>query len=389
MVKRQHTNNLLYLFILTFSLFLMGCWSYRELNTKALIAGIAIDKAQNPELIEVTAQIIKPGMMKTAQQKSSSEGGTTTGKPVWNIKGEGRTVFETLRKATHISNRKLFIAHNRILIFSESLAREGIKKHLDFFIRDHESYPTIWIIISQKKASALLDTTTQLGNVPAFSLAESIEDERATSQAPIVDLHDFSKKLLNKTACPIAPLATVINVGQDKYAKFGGTAIFKGDNVVGKLNNRETRGMLWVINKVKSGIIVVNCADGKASLEIMSAQSKIEPQIIDNKLHLTIQIKETSALGEYGCNEDLFSPANIKKMEDQQNLIIYNEIKDVITKAQELNTDIFDFGAAFQRKYPKLWKSLEDNWDEYFPQIEISIQVTSKLKRTGLSKFIP
>ena len=56
-----------------------------------------------------------------------------------------------------------------------------------------------------------------------------------------------------------------------------------------------------------------------------------------------------------------------------------------LNKAQELNADVFGFGEALHRKYPKQWKELEKDWDEIFPELEVEIVVETQVSRSGIS----
>ena len=48
-----------------------------------------------------------------------------------------------------------------------------------------------------------------------------------------------------------------------------------------------------------------------------------------------------------------------------------------------MDADIFGFGESIQKKYPKEWANMENNWDEIFPQTEIEIHVDAKLRLMG------
>ena len=68
------------------------------------------------------------------------------------------------------------------------------------------------------------------------------------------------------------------------------------------------------------------------------------------------------------------------------------EIKLVIEKTRDMDTDIFGFGDSVYRKYPKEWKTLEAQWNEIFKTLDVEIDVKAELrggrqnKRTGLSR---
>jgi spore germination protein KC len=64
---------------------------------------------------------------------------------------------------------------------------------------------------------------------------------------------------------------------------------------------------------------------------------------------------------------------------------VRSEIKAALKKGQkELKTDIFGFGFALYRKYPRLWhKEYEKKWQDLFPDVTINIDVRAKILNTG------
>lgn len=382
---QKHSKLLLISLIPLLIVLNIGCWDHRELNTLAIVSSLGIDKAEEPSKIQITAQIIKPGEMK------AGEGGGGK-KPYWNITTTGETVSDTIREFTHESNRKLYLSHNQTLIFSQDIAKEGVKKYVDFFVRESESRALAKILVSKGKANELLDLETELEKIPGRNISQLVEESVATSESSAVNMQEFLARLMSKTTAPIASVIEVSNQGKQKIARLSGTAVFKTDKLVGYLNKTETRGLLWVINKVKSGIIVVKspCDEGKVSLEIIRASSKITPEIKDNnELYIAVHIDEEGNLSDQMSSEDLTILPVWRSLEESQADVIQQEVMAALKKAQELNTDIFGFGDAVHRKYPELWDKMEKEWDQYFPALKVEVIVNAKLSRTGLIKKPP
>ena len=42
-----------------------------------------------------------------------------------------------------------------------------------------------------------------------------------------------------------------------------------------------------------------------------------------------------------------------------------------------------DFSKEFYRKYPKQKKTIENHWDEMFPEVEVNINVDAHIRRQG------
>lgn len=99
------------------------------MNDLAITVGLGIDKIGDQ--YQVSAQVVLPS------QIAGSKGGSPQS-PVNLYKATGSTVYEAVRKITTLSPRKIYIAHLRILVLGEDLAKEGISPVLDLLARDTE-----------------------------------------------------------------------------------------------------------------------------------------------------------------------------------------------------------------------------------------------------------
>jgi spore germination protein KC len=76
----------------------------------------------------------------------------------------------------------------------------------------------------------------------------------------------------------------------------------------------------------------------------------------------------------------------LKKIENRMAEVVKKEIEAVLYRCQEeLNTDIFGFGATFNRSFPREWEELKGDWEIEFPRLEISLEVAAHVKHSGLT----
>lgn len=361
---------------------LSGCWNRRELDTLAIVMGVGIDKPQEPGKVQITAQVVKPGEIKSPKKEG---GGGSGAEAFWNIVGTGDTVFSTIRDLTNKSSRKLFFPHNQVMILGRNIAEEGVQKYTDFLTRDPETRPNVWVLVSQGTANEILGVKSELEKVPANNIAKLVEGQAAaTSQSIAVKLRDFVDRLTSKTTAPIAPFIEISVEGDKKSVAISGTAVFKKDKLAGKMDKIEGRGLLWVLGEVKSGIIEIKSpSNDRISLEIIRASGKMVPEIKNSRISMKITINEEGNIGEETGTENLSLPAVIASLEKEKSEVIRSEIMAAVKKAQELDADVFGFGDAVHQKYPKQWKELESKWDEIFPDIEVEVNVEAKLRLMG------
>ncbi len=385
---------------LVFLIFLSsGCWNRVELDRRAIVAGFGVDKAGEKGKLKVTVQIVKPGEIKAGPQ----QGGSPEAVGVYT--GTGYTFFDSLRNLAMVTGKKLFLSEAKILVVGEDLARDGIGKVTDMYERDPEPSTRNFLLIAKGEAKEILETEMGLEKIWAYGIANTVKSIRAHGKAPDIEIADFLETLESKTTAPVATAVQVVSkekeegegkgeakAGEDKGVlpkeiKVSGTAVFRHYKLTGWLDEKETRGLLWVTGKIKSGIIVVpapGAEDKLVALEIIRAKADVKPEMTDGDLIMSVEVEEEGNLGEEQPDSvDIAKPGVLEELEKRKKAVIEEEIIAAVAKARELNADIFGFGEAVHRKYPGEWKQMEANWDEIFPTLEVNLAVDAKIRRTG------
>jgi spore germination protein KC len=244
-------------------------------------------------------------------------------------------------------------------------------------------------MVARGKGSYILEVQDGIETVQGIGIAKQIRLAASFTHYPEVRILDFSNRLISKTTAPICPILSVIqdteaNGKRIKRVDIVGTAVFKKDKMIGELNKQESRGLLWGINKVKKGIVLIDSPDGsgKASLSIIRAKSKIQPKLINGQINITIEIKEEGNLTEYNGKQNLTDKL-IKEIEKSEAKQIEGDVRAAINKSFELNADIFGFGEVVHRNYKKEWRDLSSKWDEIYPDINVAIKVQTHINEVG------
>lgn len=384
-MKKRILSTILCLLLI---LVLSGCWNRRELDAISVVQAMGIDKLENGQ-ISLTYQILKPSGVKGSSASGEKGGG---GKSVWVVTTTGQTVFDAIRNATTQVDRRSYFGHNKVIVIGEEAAKSGIAPLFDLTVRDPEIRELIYIFIAKGKASDIIEAEHPQEKIPAKGIESLAKATRASSKVPQVLLVDVLKSLVHKTNDPFIPgiKLTERREGEtvEKFVELEETAIFKDDKFVGWFNPEETRGLLWILGEVKSGIIVVRSPGDetkKVALEIIRASSQVTPELDEGELTVTVEVKEEGNLGEQMSQVDLSEPGAFQQLEEEQAAIIEEEILAALSKAQEWGVDIFKFGEKYHRKFPAEWSDLEENWDEEFPNIKVDIVVDAKLRSIGIT----
>jgi len=385
MKSGQHFKIYLLISLIIISIFVSGCWDSHELNKLAIVAGLGWDIEPKTKEVTLTYQSIIPSQVKSSSG-SGGGGEQKGGSALQNIQLDHSTassVYEVLNRYTQHGSRIPFYQHAQVYVFGKEGAKIGIYPFLDTIARNPVSRPNILMVVSEEKASDILAIQDGMENIQAIGMAEEIKLSAQFSKYPAVTVLEFLNRLMSKTTAPIAPIVGIFEeTGPEgkkrKKIRVTGTAVFKGDKMIGRLNERESSGLLWAINKIKIGFVNIP----EASLEIVTSKSKIVPELTGNKIKITIDINEESNVIQYNGHQDM-SPDILQKLEESQAKEIKSQVMAAVEKSYALDADVFGFGEAVHRKYKKEWKELKPRWDDVYPGIEVSVKVKTHLNEIG------
>lgn len=347
-----------------------GCWNYTEIDDMSIVAGVAIDKNKADGKLQMTVE-----MVDTQGGLQQNQAGFKT------LSFTGNTIFEIARDMISTTGKKLLWSHAKVIIFSEEVAREGLIKAIDWYSRDTETRSDVFIFVSeQKNARDVINQNSTTEAIMSFELAQMMRDEKYVSSAPVVEIWDFIDKLETSGYSAVAPLVYINEKNGRKNERVDGTAVFVKDKMVGKLNGKETKSMLFAKNDIKGGVLEVNNAQGTPaySLEILSSRTKVRPIMIDGKVHIQIDTVTHTGLDEVMTAAGLSSNENIAAIEKRAGEDLQKEILSLIHKAQkEYHADIFGFGEAVHEHLPKTWTRLREQWPDEF--VNLDVDVSSKV----------
>ncbi|NLY85615.1 MAG: Ger(x)C family spore germination protein [Tissierellia bacterium] len=383
--------------ILATIIFLTGCWDARELNELGISLVIGFDIEDDKVLI--TAEIINPVY-------SSEEAKGDQIQSVEYVQGIGNTILEASRDITLKFDRRLFISHNKVVIFGEEFAKRGLVKNIDQLLREREHRETAKVLIAKgAKAYEVMGISSGVEQIPANYIAEIVNNIKYNPKTGDVNFIQFLKHYYHEGRHPVAGVVEkkskdeinkVGNDGSDKDYELTtlGMAVFKGDKLVGYLNGNDTKSVNFILNKIRGGIITFptpsenqeaeNLRDFSSTV-IIENKTKRDVEIIDNKVILKAKINLKTSMGEIIGDVDVSNTENIKKMEEACSKAIEEGITLAVKRVQEeFKVDIFGFGVEFHKKYPDKWKEIRDDWDQIFSEAEFQINVNTKIIRTGL-----
>ncbi|MEH7180005.1 Ger(x)C family spore germination protein [Neobacillus vireti] len=368
---------------------LTACWSRKELNEIAIVTAIGIDKSKDG--YQVSVQIVNPAEI---------AGKTSTGRTeVIRFMKTGDTIFEAMRRLSTDVPRRIYVAHLRQIVIGEELAKEGIGKVVDVFSRHHEIRSDFFLAVAKgSKAYDILNVQTALEKNPGTKISNALETSgKIWAPTTTVTINELVTSMISKGKEPIltgvyvygnpeagSAYSNVQNVSPKTGIKIDDIGVFKNDKLIGWLNEKESKGFNYITDKVKATIVTFPCEDGRITVATIRSKTKLKGIMEKGKPKISINVTSEGNVGEVGCKFDLTKPEKIKELNEKYQKSIKGTIEAVIKKVQEdYQSDIFGFGEVIHRENPKAWKRLQQDWDQEFAKLEVTINVKAEIRRLG------
>ncbi|SFM33512.1 spore germination protein KC [Gracilibacillus orientalis] len=367
---------------------LTGCWDVQELTEIGIVAAMAIDMDEETGEYQLTAQYLRPSAESTFVASQDD--------PFLMITVTGRSISEMLRKTNHKIDRKGFYAHNKVVIVSEEVAKEGLLSIFETFQREQVVRSYVWLGVTRdtSAASVLEKQKNSISKVSANFLSSLFDN--AEYEAVAFNLLKFYKQALRQGMSPVLGVLSFDQSNQNTEAdvQLSGGAAFNKDKLIGFMNNKETMAYNWITNhggsSAQGGLTFPYKEDKYATLKLIDINSSIKPKVTNEKdISYTIEIKkqveitEQQELKKTETRKEL--PKLVAELEKQAEKEIENRVAEVIKKAQEeFQADIFGFGSSLRNKYPKVWKKVKDNWGQEFANVPYEIKVEVEILNAGL-----
>lgn len=402
------------LLVISLILPLGGCWDRKEVETRGFVLGVAIDqvspeeadayrtgavldKRQDFERVPVTGaspvyrMTLQFPVIKRAKPTGPTSGGGGEEAAFWNISGVGPALYAINREFNTRVSIAPFYEHMQVLVISESVARGGIRRLLDFFFRDPEMRRRTRVFVTEQDAASVLQVKPQIEDYTPIYLERIPEnDVRNARIASKVDLGVLSQNIHSGTDFVIPKVTP-----WGRELKVAGGTVFKGDKMVGWLSEDELQAAKYAFDAAKGDFITVPCPEHPhcpTTVEINRASTSTKVTIQDSRPSFALKVQMGGNLSEQMCDEfdDVFEPSFLRKVEAQVAKHMQDKIESTMARLQrELQADVTHLGTEVHRQQPDTWKQIKDNWAEIYPTVDVSVKVEVNLKLVGTARQSP
>lgn len=388
-MKKLTIIGLIFIFVLSN----VGCWSRKETETLAIVSAIAIDRVDigGKKMYRLTENIVLPRQLGVGLGKGGS-GGETQPRLSWVVSSLGESIEEAGRNLSTRVPRTMFLAHSRIIIFGETISREGLAEALDFLTRYKEVRERSLVLITRGEAAKALLVEPEMEREISHETA-GIEDFGSTQSPKVgkINLKDFSERVITPGIDAWEPIFEVLvppekpkpKGSPEQTVSIKGIAMFKTNQLVGWLEEPASQAVMLITNQAKHGDISVNIEGSTVTCLFRNPHAKTTAKISGKSINVTIQLKLDMEVVE-SSPFPLTTQEGIKKVEEGINRELEAQIRTVLKKSQTAGSDILGIGREVEKTKHLYWHQIQDRWGQIYPQVSFQVKVESKLSRTGM-----
>lgn len=409
---------------------LNGCWDRRELESLGLVQSLGLDVEPNSKKLIVTTMIAIPSKLGAQGQDGGGSGGDESGVTV--ISMPAPSIYEGFNLINTMINREITLQQNQNLVLGEELAKRGIGKLVDTLVRFRETRRTLLLFVCRGKAADIFQVQSKLEKNPSEYLNDLVGQTTVNAMFHRVNLNEFMNNYQAFAQEVYAPLlAQYTPMGESgtaKQPKSGqasgdsvngngggngsaaeqpqaekkpslvriiGTAVFRGEKMVGNLDLYETQIFQLLINQFRQAIVTLDDPFQKKHSIVVrliggvpSTRIKYQPRT--GKDRFLVKIRLEADLVSIQSTINYAVPQKQRLLAELIGRELDKRVKKVITKVQhEFKSDIFGFGIKVRNAMPttKAWENYR--WPEKFPAAQIDVDVQVALRRAGVQFHPP
>ena len=367
-----------FILILTLLLFsLTGCYDSSGIEDFYYIVAMGIDNAEN-NLIKISIQ--------TAKTSSTSDSSTTQSSDYKIYSVDATSIDSGISILNNYLNKKINLSHCSAIIFSEEIARSGLKSIVNLLGNDTEIRPNCNIIISSKKAYDVLNKVSNSGENFSSRLYEYILNSVDYTGYTIDSTFNSFFSGINNLEAQATAIYTIVN---DDTIQNSGMAIFRDDVMIGTLSPLQTIAHQILTNNLDSCMITTESPFHEGdSIDLNLKRIKspnFDINIINNTPVITINAYLQATVDSSGANFDYTKKENIEKIENAADEYLKSLLKEYLyIISKDYNCDIVGFGGIASSKYLTADEFNKIHWNEVFKDSLFDVNINTTITSSHL-----
>ena len=379
------------LFVLL-SLYFSNDYGLIDIEKTAIVTAIAIDKSQDSEEYQVTAQIAVPEATDTNEENKKAV-----------LTGKGGTVGGAIKDLGNVSGWFPKLSFCNLIILGSGLKDQNVIQTLDYFVKTLRVQDSALVTMAENTAKEILEATSPLDNISAFAVQKILLKNPGFDKDVItIDIREFCSDYYedaSSSLMPIIKLSTERITGDDKdQASSGGssatqggggnvgsqtegkgdtlfdattTALFVKGKVVGTLDRDLTRMYNMMTSDTPQNTIAVNGVDSEIGganhlLTVIRNTPQIKLDADQNNLNLTLSLNLYCRIAD--CNtttsdltfmSNVPMPLAVKEKTEQQ---LLEQVAKLYQAQVDTGCDFLGIKKMLYRYHFKDYARYKDNY---------------------------
>lgn len=371
-----------------------GCQGNSSVASRAIVQTIGIDYDEKEQGFLVSLQYF-------ATKGSGSQQAIDLSKVNAKVAtGSGKTVTEAIENAIFPEGKTPFYAQSSYIILGKSLVEHGVQDVVDYINLDRDLRVNTVILIAEDKASDIVSEDVDEGILPSDKITQMSGVMISNGKMREVPYFKFASMYYNEYESVLVPVikaeskepAGGSSGGEEEsgsqYSKklsFSGTEIIKDAKGVRQLNEKETRGCLWLSDEIPFTSVSTEFNDDiLISVDVVQTSTNIDPVVDGEQITFYVSIENQLVIREYRTKKfENLTEEDYQIISQSVENVIREECESAIEASMKLsNADVLHFGRRLRQKYPDLEKQLPDHWEEeWVDDINVKISVDNKFSR--------
>ncbi|MBQ3022281.1 MAG: Ger(x)C family spore germination protein [Clostridia bacterium] len=387
--------------MLVLILLLGGCGYGKDVENQAFVVAVGIDKGKS---FPVKATFV------FADPNGGGSGGGGEEKPSTpkpdTVTVEAPTVFSALRKIDSIKSKTLNMSHIKIVVFSDEIAKEGIRDYLSGFASSRDFRPNTYVCVSQGDAEKYLKKVKpshetfiekyydnimskvahdKVNEAYLYYLYFNVMEDFSGSLVPLVGIN---KNEIDKPSSDVSDMyddfsyearaGEIVRDAQNPTEVLG-CAVFRNDKMIDTLGSFKTDLARIICNEYYPRNYSIAYPTKKEFVTIRLIQKRspvIDGTVKNGKAHIKVEVPLSIEYIDAGKienhkNKSAQFCAFLEKTLDR-------EAKELIKDAQSsYRADVLGLGEAVKHQFIDVsaWKKFD--WEKKFSnaQIDVSFNV--------------
>ena len=360
------------IFLIICSLNLTSCFNYKEINQMTFATSIIFDKDENNNVI-IYIDCVKP--YRNAGD-SSDEGKRII------FKGEGKTSLEAIRDISEISSNKLNFSQVRAYIFTEQVAQDGIKKHIDLINNDQQFGFKPYMFVYFGEVSELLETIGNDDEYLGLYLNDLVQNNIGNGKIISENVNDYISNSFNKDNINIITAIEIKDDIVDKKIQLNGGAVIKDNKMIKKMEPSEVLSYNLLMKPVTEGTFEIQNPsepDKFVTLDILEKNQSTKVNIKNNNIiinkNLDIRVSVGEIQGKLIINNEVL---NIMKNTQEEK--IKNYLENLFNDYKKEGIDLIGVNRLMEEKYP------HNNIENFVQKSNLNVNVNIIIEGSSLVK---